>query len=160
MKTPLVFVAALSFWTPVCSAGVAQNPRVGHIIGNIDGISHDGEQYFISGWACQKQRRESIDIHIYGNPSAGGATKRAFLTASQANFDSEPAVNLACNDEGGGKHRFFVALPFGYGAQSRLFVHGIRILEGVPNEAIAGSGQQLRQLDRLEMPFSTPAAPA
>jgi hypothetical protein len=43
----------------------------------------------------------------------------------------------------------FSLLPFGYSAQSRLFVHGIRAVEGVPNDAVAGSGLPLRQLDRL-----------
>jgi hypothetical protein len=159
MKTPLIFAVALSVWMPVCSQGLAKSPRVGRILGNIDGIANDGEQYFVSGWACQQGQKESVQIHIYGSPSAGDAAKQVLVTASEANFDSELAVNRACQDAGGGKHRFFAALPFGYGAQSRLSVHGIRVVDGVPNEAITGSGRPLRRLDRLEMPFSTPAAP-
>jgi hypothetical protein len=85
--------------------------------------------------------------------------KKVFLTAHKANFYSEAAVNQACQDRQGGKHRFLVALPFGYGFDSRFFVHGIRIVDGVANEAIAGSGIALRRLDMPQLPFAAATVP-
>jgi hypothetical protein len=132
-------------------------PRVGRIIGNIDGISHDGEQFFIAGWACQQGRSESIQLHIF---AGADPAKKVFLTAHKANFYSEAAVNQACQDGRGGKHRFLVALPFGYGFDSKFFVHGIRVVDGVANEAIAGSGMGLRRLDMPQPPFPAASVPA
>src|SRR5215471_8451823 len=136
----------------------AQNPRVGRIVGNLDGISHDGEQSYITGWACQQGQKESILIHIYA-AEASDPSKRVFVTANKANFDSEPAVNRDCQDQDGGKHRFLAALPFGYGEKNTLFVNGIRVVNGVPNDAIAGSGRPLHHLDAPEMPFRTATVP-
>jgi hypothetical protein len=132
----------------------AQNPRVGLIVGNIDGISHDGEQFYISGWACQQGRKDSIQIHIYA-AAPGGPSKRVFVTANKANFDSEPAVGRECQDNEGGKHRFLVALPFEYSDKNTFFVNGIRVVDGVPNDVIAGSGKPLHHFDASEMPFRT-----
>jgi hypothetical protein len=132
-------------------------PGVGRIVGNIDGISHDGEQFFISGWACQQGRSESIQLHIF---AGADPAKKVFLTAHKANFYSEAAVNRACEDRQGGKHRFLVALPFGYGFDSKFFVHGIRVVDGVANEAIAGSGMALRRLDIPQLPFPAATVPA
>ena len=86
--------------------------------------------------------------------------KKVFLTAHKANFYSEPAVNQACQDRQGGQHRFLVALPFEYGFDSRLFVHGIRVVNGVANEAIAGSGMALRRLDVPQLPFRAATVPS
>lgn len=41
------------------------------------------------------------------------------------------------------------------GSQRRLFVHGIRIVDGVANEAIAGSGTSLGQLPRVALQYPT-----
>jgi len=98
-------------------------------MGNMDGISHDGEQFFIAGWACQQGRSESIQLHIL---AGADPSKKVFLTAHKANSYSEPAVNRACQEpQPGGKHRFLAALPFGYGFDSKFFVHGIRVEHGV-----------------------------
>ena len=153
------WIASLCFGALTCAVAPAQRAPVGHIVGNIDGLSNDGEQYFVSGWACQQWRSESIQIHIYASSPADPA-KTVFVKANKANFDSEPAVNQSCHDDQGGKHRFFAALPFGYTADSKLFVHGIRVVNGVANDAITGSGQPLRHLPAPEMPFPYPAAPA
>ena len=130
----------------------------GRIVGRIDGISRDGEQVFLSGWACQQGRTDSIDIHIYA-AAAGAPTRKVFVTASHANFDSEPAVERACHDGAGGKHRFLVALPFGDTARDLYDVHGIRIVAGVPNDAIGGSGEPLRDLGVPSMPFRSATVP-
>jgi hypothetical protein len=48
------FVVALLCVSTARSQAPGSKPSVGRIIGNIDGISHAGEQFFISGWACQQ----------------------------------------------------------------------------------------------------------
>src|SRR5258708_36076716 len=132
-------------------------PSVGRIIGNIDGISHDGEQFFIAGWACQQGRSESIQLHIF---AGADPAKKMFLTAHRANFYSEAAVNQACQDQPGRKHRFLVALPFGYGFDSKFLVHGIRVVDGVANVAIARSGMAWRRLDMPQLPLPAATGPA
>ena len=154
----LIILTSISFAAFPYTESRAQNPRVGRIVGNLDGISHDGEQSYITGWACQQGQKESILIHIYA-AEAGDPSKRVFVTANKANFDSEPAVNRDCQDQDGGKHRFLAALPFGYGEKNTLFVNGIRVVNGVPNDAIAGSGRPLHHLDAPEMPFRTATVP-
>lgn len=157
-RSPLVVTCVgLLFALLSCSEAVAQ-PRVGRIIGNLDGISQDGDFFFISGWACQQGRKDSIQIHIYAaDPNDPG--KRVFVTANRANFENEPAVNQRCQDREEGKHRFLVPLPFGYGRDSKLFVHGIRVVNGVLNEAIGGSGLPMRDLGVPWMTFPNPTVP-
>src|SRR5260370_34943448 len=92
-------------------------PSVGRIIGNIDGISHDGEQFFIAGWACQQGRSESIQLHIF---AGADPAKKLFLTAHRANSYSEAPANQACQDQPAAKHRFLVAFAFGYGSDSNV----------------------------------------
>jgi hypothetical protein len=152
-------IAALFGMLLCVSTASPQAPKssVGRIVGNIDGISHDGEQFFIAGWACQQGRAESIQLHVF---AGADPAKKVFLTAHKANFYSEAAVNQACQDRQGGKHRFLVALPFGYGFDSKFFVHGIRVVDGVANEAIAGSGMALRRLDMPQLPFPAATVPA
>jgi hypothetical protein len=52
-------------------------------------------------------------------------------------------VAEACHDSGGWEHRFIIILPYSYGPESGLSIHGIRIVDGVPNDLIAGSGAML-----------------
>jgi hypothetical protein len=151
----LLAVAVLS--SPSLAQGQdARSP--GRIVGEIDGISQDAGQYFLSGWACQQGHKESIDIHVYAASPAKSA-KRMFVTANHANFQSEPAVNRACHDAAGGQHRFLVALPLGYTEQNLYDVHGIRVVDGVPNDAIGGSGKPLRDLGVPSMPFRSATVP-
>jgi hypothetical protein len=103
------FVVSLLCVSTALSQTPASKPSVGRVIGTIDGISRDGEQFFIAGWACQQGRSESIQLHIF---AGADPAKNVFLTAHKANFYSEAAVKQACQDRQGGKHRFLVALPF------------------------------------------------
>src|SRR5258707_4755775 len=132
-------------------------PSVGRIIGNIDGISHDGEQFFIAGWACQQGRSESIQLHIF---AGADPAKKMFLTAHRANFYSEAAVNQACQDQPGGRPVFLVALRLGSGFERNFLVQGIRVVEGFANEAIAGPEMALRRLDMPQLPFPAATVPA
>jgi hypothetical protein len=154
-------VLTLASVSPALTVGSA-NPRaaesVGRIVGHIDGISRGG-QFFLSGWACQLGRKESIDIHIYAAPP-NTPDKRNFVTANHANFDSESAVNQACHDAANGKHRFLVALPSEYTERNLYDVHGIRVVAGVPNDAIGGSGKPLHDLGVPSMPVRSATVPS
>ncbi|MBV8281704.1 MAG: hypothetical protein JO347_06540 [Candidatus Eremiobacteraeota bacterium] len=116
---------------------------VGKIVGNIDGISQDGDHYFISGWACQQEQSKSVAVQLFAEHTENGVLKDGPILAERADLYSEPGVGEACHDRGAGQHRFEIVLPYGYGPESKLSVHGIRIVDGVPNDLIAGSGTKL-----------------
>jgi hypothetical protein len=125
------------------SGALGQKPDAGPIIGHIDGIVVDTRGAHVRGWACQQGRRESITVHIYANASAYETSKAVFVLAGKADLDEEPAVDAACKDTEGRKHRFDIPLPGAilvklHGAP--LFVHGIRVVGSVENAAIKGSG--------------------
>jgi isocitrate lyase len=59
----------------VCAGSVwlvaaAQNSRTGLVTGVIDGVRLEGDQYYVSGWACQQGNSSSIEVHIYADHSA------------------------------------------------------------------------------------------
>jgi hypothetical protein len=162
LRLAAVFAAGLFCFLSASSAASGQNSRPGHVIGNIDGISRDGDQYFISGWACQQGRSDSIQLHVYVDRSAYGTPPGTLAVVGWANFDNEPGVSQACQDRAHGQHRFFVALPPGVerqAQQGKLFVHGIRVVDGVPNAAIGGSGSPLHSSPAIGVPFNTPTVP-
>ena len=68
----------------------------GPVIGNIDGVARDGEQTFISGWACQQGQKKSIVVAVFVDRSAYDTPKGSFVLNGFANLDSEPAVAQAC----------------------------------------------------------------
>jgi hypothetical protein len=132
--------ACLLFWT--CSEAVAQNPGVGRVVGHIDGIRFEREQFQIRGWACQQGIKDSIDVHIYADRSAYDTPRGTLVLSGTANLENEPAVDRICQDHGG-RHRFQIALPAQVLATyqgRKLYVHGIRKVDGVPNGALDGSG--------------------
>jgi hypothetical protein len=125
----------------------AMGAEVGRIVGHLDGIAQDGDHFFISGWACQQRQHMSIAVHVFGE-DAKDPSKRSLLIVQFADLFNEPAVAEACQDREV-NHRFLVLLPHGYGLDSKLYVHGIRLVDGVANEAVAGSGQKLIRLPAL-----------
>lgn len=125
---------------------------VGRIVGNIDGISRDGDHYFISGWACQQEQTKSIAVQLFAEHADNGVLKDGPILAERADLYSEPAVQEACHDRSFGQHRFVIALPYSYRPESKLSVHGIRVVDGVPNDLIAGSGTKLA-LRPLNLPY-------
>jgi hypothetical protein len=143
-STGTVATASL-FWLALCCAAPAQ--QAGRIIGHIDGISRDGDHFFISGWACQQGRSDSIMVHAFDG------AKKTLIAHEWANLPSEPGVAIACRDHGAGKHRFMVMLPYGYGPASRIDVHGIRVVDGVPNDTIGGSNQPLATIPMPTIQF-------
>jgi hypothetical protein len=130
-----------------------QKPSAGRIVGNIDGISQDGEQFFIAGWACRQGQKKSIAVRIFADP-----TRSAFLTAGMANLYSEPAIAQACQDRAGGNHRFFIVLPIGYDRIGTLDVEGF-IIGGVERATLAGSGKPLAHHSGFAAPFPPPIPP-
>jgi hypothetical protein len=127
---------------PVSSGTPAQKVGARPVVGHIDGLRIEGEQFQISGWACQQGISDSIDVHIYADHSAYDTPKGAFVLAGSANLANEPAVDQACEDHGG-KHRFQIALPnkvLSTYQERKLFVHGVRKEDGVPNAVLSGSG--------------------
>jgi hypothetical protein len=141
----------------VSARETAPPAMVGRIVGHLDGISQDGDHYLLSGWACQQGQMKSITVQLFLEQSASSTSKLAPVLAETANLDSEQAVNEACQDRGGGKHRFLIVLPYGYGPDSPLAMHGLRIVDGVPNDAVAGSGTKLPLLSGPIAPY--PALP-
>jgi len=136
------------------SAQEATRPTVvGRIIGHLDGVSRDGDHYLLSGWACQQGQVKSINVQLFLAQSASNPSQLAPVLTETANLDNEPAVNAACQDRGGGKHRFLIVLPYGYAPDSPLAVHGLRIVDGVPNDAVSGSGTKLPLLSGPIAPY-------
>lgn len=131
----------------------------GRIVGHLEGISQDGDHFFISGWAAQQGQKKSIAVHVFAEDQSD-PSKRNLIIIQWANLYSEPAVNQQCQDHEGGKHRFLIMLPHGYGPQSTLYVNGIRVVDGVPNDEIAGSGERLVRLPVLDAPHPALPTPA
>ena len=86
------FVITILCVSTVWAQTPASKPNVGRIIGNIDGISHDGGQFFIAGWACQQGRSESIQLHIF---AGADPAKKEFLTARQISTASQRSTTSA-----------------------------------------------------------------
>jgi len=70
---------------------------------------------------------------------------------SLSRFTCMAKIGAACQDRAG-SHRFFILLPFGYGPDSKVEIHGIRVVDGVPNDAIEGSGKKLTLLPAPHTP--------
>jgi len=137
------FAACVLCLSLASTLALAQNPGVGRVVGHIDGIAADASGAHIRGWACQQGRAESIIVHIYAGGSAYGATKGVLALAGKADLEEEPAIDAACRDTQGRKHRFDIPLAGAILLKLHgmtLFVHGIRVVNGVENAAIAGSG--------------------
>jgi hypothetical protein len=148
----LLLASALAASTAWCQS---PRPPVGRIVGHIDGVSRDGDQTFISGWACQQGQKQSITLHVFGEDPKQ-PSKTTFLFPQFANLYNEPAVGQACRDRDGA-HRFIFMLPFEYGPERKISVHGLRVVNGVPNDAIAGSETKLAHLPGPDVVY--PAVP-
>jgi len=133
----ILFCAA----SPRSTAG--QNSKPGPVTGVIDGVSFEGDQYFVHGWACQEGNRGSININIYATHPAGAKPPGTYVMADTANLANEPAVDHECHDADGGKHRFHTALPnqlLRSFQNKKIYIHGIALAGNVENSLLAGSG--------------------
>jgi hypothetical protein len=138
-----VFAAGLGGLVLTSSATRGQDSHSGPVTGVIDSVQFQGDQYYVSGWACQEGQRGSIDVHIYASHAAGDKPPGTFVTSGTANLPNEPAVDRECHDANGRKHRFRVVLPnelLRTFQNKKVYVHGIAIAGNVENAAVAGSG--------------------
>ena len=137
-------VAGLPLGALVWHTASAQNSRAGAVMGVIDGVAFEGDQYYVHGWACQEGNRGSIDVTISANRAMGGSSSETYVMSGTANLNNEPAVDRECRDADGGKHRFRTALPnqlLRTFHGKKLIVHGIALVGNVENAALAGSGR-------------------
>jgi hypothetical protein len=138
----VISIAGLSLSVSACFAAAAPQAHAGPVIGVIDSVRYEGDQYYVFGWACQQGNRASIAVHIYAGHPAGGSPPGTFVTPGKADLDNEPAVDRECHDANGGKHRFKIALPnqlLRTVQKKGLFAHGIAVAGNVENAAIEGS---------------------
>jgi hypothetical protein len=147
MLPPLV-KPNLAGWLAAASIGVLLAANVAHaagpVTGVIDDVRYEGDQYYVSGWACQEGVRNSIGVHIYAGGASGGKPPGTFVTPGTADLPNEPAVDHECHDADGGKHRFKIALSnqlLRTFQNKKLWAHGIAAVGNVENAAIAGSGR-------------------
>ncbi|HKD25302.1 MAG TPA: hypothetical protein VKC66_05210 [Xanthobacteraceae bacterium] len=135
LKLAAAFVAALY---SAGSAGIgapAQNSGAPGVVTHIDRVSSEGEQPFVVGWACQQGSKDSIDIRIYADRAPHDSPAGTLVLTGRADFESELAVNNACQDHEGGKHRFKLPLPVPMFAKNRgrkLYAEGVPVRETIP----------------------------
>jgi hypothetical protein len=134
----LSFFVKLSLFSLLSLPASAQNNSV---VGNIDVVRVDENNYEILGWACQKNINSSISVHVYvGGPAGTGQ----FLKAVVADSNSEAAVANVCGIEGR-NYRFRIPLTYEelQNHQSKaIYIHGIATA-GAPNSLINNSGRFL-----------------
>jgi hypothetical protein len=141
--TSLCLVAALFMVELASSKASAQNSPAGRIVGHIDGLRFEKDQFHIWGWACQQGVKDSIAIHVYAGGSAYDAPKGALVLTGAANLPNEEAIAGICQDQKG-RHRFGIDLPSQVLSTYRgkkLYIHGIRVTGAGENAAIARSGE-------------------
>src|SRR3984893_14619918 len=100
-------IAALLVPAPAALAAAPPRP----VAGWIDAIRYIGDQYYVFGWACQQGNRGAIDITVFGD--------KAPVVIGKADMENEPAVDRACGDADGGKHRFKIERPTSFCAAFR-----------------------------------------
>src|SRR5450432_4103438 len=105
LRFPQVFAAAGAIAIVLASsAAQGQNSHAGAVTGVIDGVSFEGGQYYVHGWACQEGQRGPISVNIYADHAAGGTPPGTYVAAGTANLPNEHAVDGECHDADGGKH--------------------------------------------------------
>ena len=138
------FVAGLSCVTSSSwSETAGPSSPAGHVVGHVDGIRFEGEQFHIWGWACQQGDDHPIGIHLYADHAANDKPKGIFVLAGTANLASEAAIDQLCQDHGG-KHRFQIDVPsqaLSAHRGQKIYVHGVRAAGGVENVPLAESGK-------------------
>jgi hypothetical protein len=102
----------------MCFGALAQKVPVGRIARHIDGISRDGDHYFLLGWACQQGQSKSINVRWFATQTTNGAPKEGPVFAETANLFSEPGVAEACRESECGKHRLTSHYPMVMGRKA------------------------------------------
>jgi hypothetical protein len=104
------------------------------VIGWLSGVSIQGTDAYVFGWACAKTHAASIDVHVYAGGPAGSGT---FILSGTANQASEPAIATECGTTGA-NYRYSLLIPLQVRQQfagQRLHVHGISPF-GLPNNLL------------------------
>ncbi len=115
----------------------------GPIIGTLEGVVLEGDQYFLHGWTCQQGVAASLRIHVYAGASAYDDPQGRMVLAGVSEFMAEQAVSDRCGT-GSGRYRFHVPIPEQVLAEvggQKLYVHGLRVLGTVQNSALVNSGK-------------------
>jgi predicted Zn-dependent protease len=68
------------------TVAVISRAQAGPVVGVIDAVRYEGDQYYVFGWACQQGNRASIGVHIYAGGAAGGKPPGTFVTPGTADF--------------------------------------------------------------------------
>ena len=124
------------------------NCKPNAVIGIIDKLSRVGDSYQLSGWACQQNVAQSINVHLYVDGSAG-TTGATLVSSSLANKVSESAISAQCGTKGV-LHRFKIPITAEQYANyhnHKLWVHGIAKVAGSANNILAKSGQVSMTVD-------------
>jgi hypothetical protein len=140
----VALVVGLTFAKLARPSVAGQTSHAGPVTGVIDGVSFEGDQYYVHGWACQEGERGPISINIYANHPAGAKPPGTYVMADTANLENEAAVDHECHDANGGKHRFHTALPnqlLRSFQNKKIYIHGIALAGNVDNALLAGSGK-------------------
>jgi hypothetical protein len=119
----VVTFAAAAF----CSPALAQGRS--HVVGHIDWMRFEGDQFHIFGWACEPGHKEPVDLHVYADHAATDKPRGAFVgVGTKANLPAEAGVNNSCHDQADAKHRFAIDLPNEVLAKykgKKIFIHGL-----------------------------------
>jgi len=126
-------------WFSIYSTLTINSPPLQEVMGVIDSVPQEGNQFFLCGWACARFHPNPIDVHVYvGGPSWGGGTMVAAATANQP---SEPEVAAACETTGS-NFRFRIQIPptvIQQFAGQPIYIHGISPF-GLGNNLLDNSG--------------------
>lgn len=117
----------------------SSNAHATRVKGFIDGVGSSIDNFYVSGWACQTEYNQSINVHVYAGGGAG--TGGSWTASGAASNSSETGVASACATTYN-KHRFKVQIPREKAYLHRgksVYVHGISIA-GTSNAAIDRSG--------------------
>lgn len=115
--------------------------------GNIDAPSGNNTSFTIKGWACQTERNQSINVHVYSGGRAGLGGR--FLTSATANKSSAQGIANACNNSVTTNNRFSINLTQEQIYQHRgreIFVHGISLLVRQMKQSQAQENTKCRYL--------------
>ncbi|AJQ97347.1 hypothetical protein [Gynuella sunshinyii] len=122
---------------------ISSGPALAEIAGAIDTVKliNNNSQVFIHGWACQKGRTDSIDVHLYSGAPAG-SSDATIIRGAKANIKAADAgdINKVCKAYSEYR-RFSLVLTESQWREHggrKLYVHGID--SNGPNTTITNSG--------------------
>lgn len=140
MKVILVLGFAISGFIASAIAHAATATDI-PVIGAIDGIVLEGDQYYIDGWACQKTATTPLRLHIYAGASAYDSPQGVYVASGSVQYAAEQSIKNQCASQA--LARFHVAISdavLAANAGKKVYVHGLRVIGDVENSALTNSG--------------------